>query len=209
MQQLSLFRPQYTTVLPPAVEVSRDAACFLPFSIYLPAVAGTSSHCALILLNQVVQDQNISSMIMQYAEDPTPQLIKRGIVPKLRAVSFMNGRCMTAWTTYHPVNGSSYIYISAAFNDIYMMLDGIFDWMQMSIEAGSDDPNLMNTQRNVQKLKRIVLTGETKFWRIHSNFISIETTKGFKEYKVLFNNFWIWFNSFLEMNSDYSYYGLF
>lgn len=212
MQQLSFFRPQYTTVLPPAIEISRDAACFLPLSIYLPAIAGTYSHAALIMVHQVVQEENVACMIMQYAEDPTPQLIKRGIVPVLRAVSFMHGQCMTAWDSFHPVTESPYIYLYSTFNAVYVMLDSIFDAMQTEIEKeGGDepDPYYVDTQYNVRKLKKIVLTGETKLWLIHANSISIETQKGFKKFYIQFTNFWIWFNNFLEANSDYSYQGHF
>ena len=206
MQQLQRYRPQYATTLPEAIIVARDAASFLPLHIYLPAIAGTYTHAALIVVHQVVQDENIASMILQYTEDASTQLIKRGVVPKLRAVSFMNGRAMTAWSTQNHGPGTQYIYISSSFNSIYVMLDSIFDWMLMSEAAGGSYPEIEQTKVAVQKLQRFVLAGQTRFWIIHSNFICIETTQGMRKFKILFNNFWIWYNDFLEMNSEYTFH---
>lgn len=205
MQQLQRYRPQYATTLPEAIIVARDAASFLPLHIYLPAIAGTSSHAALCVVHQVVQDENIASMILQYTEDASTQLIKRGVVPVLSAVHFMQGRAMTAWSTQNHGAGVNYIYISAAFNSIYIMLDSIYEWMLMNEAAGGNYPEIEQTKLGVEKLQRFVLAGQTRFWLIHTNYIAIETSQGMRKFKILFNNFWIWYNEFLEMNSGYTY----
>lgn len=212
MQQLTRYRPQYTTTLPEAIIVTRDPASFLPLHIYVPAIAGTSTHAALCAVYKVVQDQNIASMILQYTEDASSQLIKRGVVPKLRAVCFMNGRAMTAWSTQNHGPGRvgvNYIYISAPFNSIYMMLDSINDWMLMCEEAGGTYPEIETTKLGIEKLKRFVLAGETRLWLIHTNYICIETSQGFRKFWILFNNFWIWYNDFLDLNSEYTYHAEF
>lgn len=205
MQQLQRHRPQFATSLPQAIIICRAPEQFLPLHIYLPAIAGTSHHAALCVVYQFIKEESLASMILQYTEDASTQLIKRGAVPKLRATFFMNGRAMTAWTTMNHGANVNYIYISAPFNSIYMMLDSIYDWMLMCEEAGGVYPEIKETKMSVEKLKRFALTGETKLWLIHTNYICIETNNLMRRFRVLFNNFWIWYNEFLELNTQYTY----
>lgn len=205
MQQLQRYRPQFATTLPEAIIICRAPDTFLPLHIYLPAISGTSHHAALCVVHQFIQDENLASMILQYTEDASTQLIKRGVVPKLRATFFMEGRAMTAWSTMNHGAGVNYIYISAPFNSIYMMLDSIWDWMDLSEQAGGHYPEIAETKQSVEKLKRFVLAGQTRFWLIHTNYICIETSNGMRRFRVLFNNFWIWYNEFLDLNTQYTY----
>ncbi len=207
MQQVARPTKQYSTTIPEALVVARNPHAFVPPSILLPAIVGTGKHYTFIFLTRIIGNNMscacIASIIIQYADDATPQLIKRCLAPKIEAASFFDGRCATYWkNSGMPAlildNGtrlSQHIYIPADFSLIFEMLDDLENWMLLSLESGSTEPEVEETVLNCAKLKRVVLAGQAKMWEMHPTYINIE---GIKKYNMLFSNFWIWYDRFIE-----------
>lgn len=206
MQQVARPTRQYSNTIPDALVVARDPVLFVPPSILLPAVAGTSKHFTFIYLTRTLGNNmsgaSIASIIIQYESDITPQLVKRCLAPKIEAVDFLNGKCATYWYSGVPgevlANGTvlpNYIHIPATFSRIYETLNELQEWMNISIELGVAEPEVINTFQNCEKLKRVVLAGQTKLWELSPTGIKIEGTK---QYVMVFSNFWIQYEKFLD-----------
>lgn len=199
----------YATSIPEVLVIIRDPASFVPLKIWFPAVQGTSTHAQLIALYQAMGGTahiNLACIIMQYAEDFSGKIIKRGIAPKLRAVNFLNGTVATYWSTGVPavvlpnnVTLPTSIYIPANFHQIYELLDHVHHWMEMShydpeLET-QEMKEIQQTMLNCEILKRHVLTGETRLWCISPRWIEIE---GRRRFRILFATFWIEYERFLN-----------
>lgn len=206
MQQVARPTKPYSTTVPDALVVARDPVAFVPPSILLPAIAGTSKHFTFIYLTRTLGNTmlgaSIAGIIIQYENDVTPQLIKRCLAPKIEAVDFLNGKCATYWYSGMPAdvlpNGvvlPKYIQLPATFSRIYEMLNELQEWMNISIELGVAEPEVQQTFENCEKLKRVVLAGQTKLWEMSPTFIKIEGTKSFT---MVFSNFWIQYEKFLD-----------
>jgi len=205
MKQVARPNRHYAKTIPDALVVARDPFSFVPPSILLPTLAGTPKHFTFIYLTRSFGNNmlgaSIAAIIIQLADDITPQLVKRCIAPKIEAVDFLNGLCACYWFSGVPpviINNNALpqaIYIPAPFNLIYEMLDDLQNWMLLSKQAGSRDIEVDDTIKNCEKLKRVVLAGQTKLWELAPNYIKIEGTK---RYSVLFSNFWIWYEKFLD-----------
>ena len=213
MQQLNRVpASNYATSIPPVLAVMRDPASFIPFSIWFPAVKGTTTHAQLISLYQAMVIQggtaqiNLACIIMQYAEDVSGKLILRGFAPKLKAVNFLSGTVASYWSTGVPgvtlpnhINLPASIYIPATFHQIYEMLDHIHHWMNMShydpeLET-QEMKEIQETMLNCEILKRHVLAGQTRLWCISPRWIQIE---GRRRFRILFSTFWVEYERFLN-----------
>lgn len=136
----------------------------------------------------------LGNLVIQYAEDTTPFLIRRRIVQVPRFITALKSYVATYWDTQ--VDHIGVVWLPATYNQLFNIFEECLSWLQHDYLFGSQivdyEPQFENIYAsNYRKLMQICLHGTSRCFSISNTCVTI--AEGNIKFRVVLTNFWTWF----------------